>query len=283
MDPKKQSEVLKQLVGLDFGVVDARQKRLFDNRTDINRQGKAAKATLDSMIRHKDAPDKGVSVDDLGKEFQAAIDHNHKIETALDEFKCKSAELAKLEEEVGRLRIEVEKRQRNIGGYGEKIDTEQISLKIGTADSNNSKVRDNKQYDHLDKEVRGLRTESQSLSQQMADIESKKASALANADFPVEGLSIGEDAVEFEDIPFDQCSTAQKIRISVAIGLATNPKLRILLVREGSLLDENNLAMIAKMADEADAQIWLEKVGRGSECTVILEDGSIVESEVSSV
>lgn len=277
MDAKKQSEVLKQLVGLDFGVVDARQKRLFDNRTEINRDGKAKKATLDSMTRHKDAPGVEVSVDALGKEFRTAIDHNHKLEAASDELTRKAAELARLEGEVKRLKREVNNAQLNIKDCGEKIDTEQISLKIGTAESDNGKVRENRIYDKTEKEVQGLRIESQSLSHQMAELESKKAAALVKAKFPVEGLSIGEEVVEFKGIPFDQCSTAQQIRISVAIGLATNPDLRVLLVREGSLLDESNLAMVAKMAEDADSQIWLERVSKGSECTVILEDGSIVE------
>ena len=69
----------------------------------------------------------------------------------------------------------------------------------------------------------------------------------------------------------------------MAIGLATNPKLRVLLIREGSLLDEKNLAMVAEMAEKADAQIWLEKVGKGKECQVIIENGEVLERETANV
>jgi len=59
------------------------------------------------------------------------------------------------------------------------------------------------------------------------------------------------------------------------IGLAANPKLRVLLIRDGSLLDSENLEVVRKMAEEADAQIWLEKVSEGADCSVIIEDGEV--------
>ena len=54
-----------------------------------------------------------------------------------------------------------------------------------------------------------------------------------------------------------------------------NPKLKILLIRDGSLLDEDNLKMVAEMAEEEGGQLWLERVGEGKECQVIIEDGRI--------
>jgi len=47
------------------------------------------------------------------------------------------------------------------------------------------------------------------------------------------------------------------------------------LIRDGSLLDEDNLGMIAKFAAEKDAQVWIERVSEGAECQVIMEDGLV--------
>ena len=54
-----------------------------------------------------------------------------------------------------------------------------------------------------------------------------------------------------------------------------NPKLNIILIRKGSLLDDDNLKLIADMAKEADGQVWIERVSKGKECQVIIEDGEI--------
>jgi len=59
------------------------------------------------------------------------------------------------------------------------------------------------------------------------------------------------------------------------MGLAMNPKLKVLLIRDGSLLDEDNLKLIADMAKEADGQVWIERVGKGEEVSVIIEEGEV--------
>jgi recombinational DNA repair ATPase RecF len=275
MDAKKQSEVLKQLVGLNFDKVNAQYKKLFDERTIINRKGKETKAILDSMTRHENVPGNEVSIQQLGTDYNKAIEHNQQIKQDANTLSQEMAELKQLEKRVAELKKSIKQKQKALNGI-EKIDIEVIRKKIAEVEDTNLKVRENKAYDSTNKSIIELRKQSKFLSDQMVKIENDKAKILAKAKFPIDGLAIDDDGVTFEGVPLTQCSMAQKIRISVAIGLAMNPKLRILLIREGSLLDENNLAMVAKMADDADAQVWLERVGKGDECQVIIEDGEIV-------
>jgi hypothetical protein len=94
---------------------------------------------------------------------------------------------------------------------------------------------------------------------------------------PIEGLALNEEGVTFNDLPFSQCSSAEQLRISVAMGLALNPKLKVLLIRDGSLLDEESMKALAEQAAAADAQVWLERVGDKDKCAVIIEDGAVKE------
>jgi len=276
MNSKKQAEVLKQLVGFNFDEMNAKYKHFFNERTEVNRHGKETKANLNAMICHEGIPDQEVSVADLGEQYAAAIEHNRKIGIACNELKAKIDDLKKLETEVKLLRADVKQRQKALKGHEEMVDTKAISAEMISAESINAKIRENRVCNTIRLELAELRKQSGSLSTKMANIESNKAKALAKTEFPIEGLAIDDDdGVTFEGIPFIQCSAAQRIRISVAIGLAMNPQLRVLLIREGSLLDAKNLDMIAKMANDADAQIWIERVGKGSECQVIIEDGEI--------
>ena len=73
----------------------------------------------------------------------------------------------------------------------------------------------------------------------------------------------------------EQASSAEQTRVAVAIGLALNPELPVVLIRDGSLLDDDSLAEVAKQAAAAGAQVWLERVGKGVECSVIIEDGEV--------
>lgn len=285
MDTKEQAEVLKKLVGLNFDKVNGQYEDLFSQRTIVNRQGKELKANLDNMVKHDGVlPDQELSIQELGEQYAKALEHNQKIETAKRGLKFKVDELQRLEKEVKVLKADIKKRQKAFEGNEEIIDDKAIHTKMADAESINTKVRENRIYAKTDQQLAELRKRSGSLGTQMAKIVSHKAKALAKAKFPIEGLAIEDDGdVTFECIPFSQCSTSQQIRISVAIGLAMNPKLRVLLIREGSSLDEKNLAMVAKMADDADAQIWIERVSKGKECQIIIEDGSVLKPKVSNV
>lgn len=122
--------------------------------------------------------------------------------------------------------------------------------------------------------------ESEELTAELESIKDKKLRILAEANYPIPGLAVSEDGtVLFDGVPLSQASRAQQIRTSVAIGIAMNPKLKVLLIRDGSLLDEDNLKLVADMATEHDAQIWIERVGDKDESAIIIEDGHIRDAE----
>lgn len=278
MDAQKQADVLKKLVGINLDKPKAQYKKIFDQRTVVNRDGKAVKARIDSMTKHKDVPDKEVSIKELGAQYANAVEHNQRFVRDRDSLLTEKSELQNLEKRILELKKSIQQRKKALSKV-EEIDDEAIRVKIAGAEDANKKVRENQTYDSTHIKLLELRKQSGSLTTQMAKILSDQEKALAKVKFPIEGLAIDDDGVTFEDIPFIQLSTSEQIRISVAIGLVMNPKLRILLIREGSLLDTKNLAMIAKMAEEADAQIWLERVSKGSECQVIIEDGEVLKTE----
>ncbi len=278
MDAKKQAEVLKQLVGLDFNKLDVQHKKLFEERTAINRRGKEVRANLDALTLHEGMSDKEVSVAELSKQYTKATEDNRFFTLGQTDLADDITEIDKLKKRLTELKKNVKERQKSLEGK-ELIDTKLLQEKMNSAESTNTKIRENQKHAVVKKDIDKLLKQSGSLTSQLTEIEATKEKTLAKAKFPIEGLAIDDDGVTFEDIPFTQCSSAQQIKISVAMGLAMNPKLRVLLIREGSLLDTKSLQMVSEMAEKADAQIWCERVSKGSECQVILEDVALVEEE----
>lgn len=113
------------------------------------------------------------------------------------------------------------------------------------------------------------------LTARIEAIDAEKTAALANAKFPVAGLSFDDNGVTFNGLPFSQASAAEQLSVSVAIAAALNPKLRVMLVRDGSLMDDKSLALLGELAAKNDLQVWVERVGKGDECSVIIEDGAV--------
>ena len=104
--------------------------------------------------------------------------------------------------------------------------------------------------------------------------------AISNADLPVDGIEIIDGAVLLNGVPFDQASDAEQLSASIGIAMTLNPDLKVIRVRDGSLLDQDAMKVLAKMADDADYQIWIERVDSSGDVGFVLEDGHL-KNEVS--
>ena len=57
--------------------------------------------------------------------------------------------------------------------------------------------------------------------------------------------------------------------------MAMNPKLRVIIIVDGSLLDSENFKVIENMANDNDFQVWIEKVDDTGKIGIYIEDGEI--------
>jgi hypothetical protein len=105
--------------------------------------------------------------------------------------------------------------------------------------------------------------------------EQAKRDAIAAAEMPVGGLGFGSGEVLLNGLPFEQASDAEQLRASTAIAMAANPKLRVIRIRDGSLLDEGGLSLLADWAKERDYQVWIERVDTSGKHGIVLEDGHV--------
>jgi hypothetical protein len=61
----------------------------------------------------------------------------------------------------------------------------------------------------------------------------------------------------------------------MAVALASKPRLRVVLIRDGSLLDDESMELLRKFADDNDVQVWIERVGSNDADALIIEDGEV--------
>lgn len=114
------------------------------------------------------------------------------------------------------------------------------------------------------------------------DAELAAAMAEASATLPVEGLAIAKGAVLYKGIPIDQASDAQQLMISTQIAAALNPKLRVIRIRDGSLLDDDAMKWLGQFAEEKDCQIWVERVDSSGSVGFVMEDGHVKGQEAKA-
>lgn len=312
-DAKKQGDTLKKLVGLDFTDLDQKRANYYESRKTANRELKNLEARLSAARKHEGLPEQEVSAADILREQQIAQTkngENTKVRNALGAAKVRVQECTNIikdrQVDIDDLELQIKRLQEKLTlsrGLLQKANenlvesqkavtelTEQVAglkdediskfqEKINEIDSTNRKIRENRDYLTLSEQVNTQRTEVENYNKKIENIDTEKQTKIAAAKYPVEGLSVdGEGNVLFNGIPFSQASTAQKIKVSVAIGAQLNPKLRVLLVRNGNDLDTRNLKLLAEIAQEKGLQVWCEAIDSKGLPAVIIEDGMVAGS-----
>jgi len=113
------------------------------------------------------------------------------------------------------------------------------------------------------------------LTATMAEIDRIKLAALTACEMPVPGLTIEDGALRINGTLLDQCSHAQRLKLAISIGMALNPKLRVLLVKDGEKFDTASWAVVTESATQNDFQIWVEQMDESGEVGVYIEAGEI--------
>lgn len=149
-------------------------------------------------------------------------------------------------------------------------------MQLEGVEETNALIRENNQARERREEQSLLGDAYAKLNQELHELDEIRRSALEGASFPVPGLGFSDDGVTFNGVPFSQASSAEKIRVSFAIGASMDPDLRVMRILDGSLLDDDSMAILREMAAGHDYQLVVERVGSGDEGALILEDGELV-------
>jgi energy-coupling factor transporter ATP-binding protein EcfA2 len=117
-----------------------------------------------------------------------------------------------------------------------------------------------------------LREQYAALTASIQAAETERAQAMAAASWPVPGLSLSDDGeLLYGGVPYAQASHAERMRVSVSVAYALGAPLVV--VEEGSALDDDALAMLSELAEASGKQIVIERVGTRDPGAIIIEGG----------
>jgi hypothetical protein len=268
-EPKDQVKTLINLIGREaFDEIAQRRQGAYEMRTDVNRQLKSVKARREAMgIVPEVQP---VDVAEVTNRFLDA----QRLEQARDDWGRLQRQIEDLQaqqEEVGRKAKEINAKYttRTL----EPAHALQEMMRV--AETRNRQAREFDDARTLDEELAAAEQEAARLTTMMSAADEERAALIASAPLPVPGLGFDEDGVTLNGVPFIQSSAAERLKVSVAMAMAFNPELRVICIRDASLLDDDSKRTLAQMAQEHDYQIWLEVVGDPGEVGVVIEDGQV--------
>ena len=304
MKPGDQLNALKRLLGLDFSAQDAERKRLYDQRTVVNRDLSQRRAQLLGKPGIEGVPAVEVSIRELATELDrmSLVNEQHAKERA--RFSDLEEDNEELHESIRRAILELERLRRELVGAKQLVaarkdqvaesdarllaertliqslkdeDTAAIRKRMADAEDVNRDVRQNIERAKIARDLVDIERQSESLTDSIDAIDQAKKEAIAAANFPVDGLGFSDAGITVDGFPFEQINTEKQIRISVAMGLALNPKLPVMLIRDGDKLYAKGMALIAELAKEADAQFFIERSGEVGPVSFVIEDGAVAQ------
>lgn len=105
-------------------------------------------------------------------------------------------------------------------------------------------------------------------------IEKERNKKIAEIKMPIENLEFFDAGLMYNGLPLteDNVSTSRIIEIGIRISIAMNPKLRIMQIKDGSLLDSTMMKLIKDICKESDYQLFIEKVSEDKELGFIIDE-----------
>lgn len=131
-------------------------------------------------------------------------------------------------------------------------------------------------WQRADDDARSAERQYTEATARIEAIDAERQARLAAARFPVPGLGFDESGLTLGGVPFAQASQAQRMRVSLAVACARDPKPPILFVQDASLLDSKSLAAVREIAEREGVQVLLERVSH-EPGSVRIEAGQVVE------
>lgn len=301
-EPKQQLETLRGLVKLDVDIdaLDGQHARDYELRREWNRKVASLKDRVLTLAGGlEDVPIERVDIDSLTAEIEQASARNAAVTDrrmqmaqiirqmdAVDaDGEATAREIERLNAKLNRLKADKSalaahhEELRAVDSTAAMVDVSDLRAQINEGMKRNTLAdaheRHRKAHAVACDELTQAEAQSDRLTAAMEERTALRTQVIASAKMPIDGLGFGDGEVLYKGLPFDQASQGERIRVSFAVAVAMSPKLRVALIRDGSLLDGKNLALIEQLANEGDFQVWVERVGNNQNVGILIEDGQV--------
>jgi hypothetical protein len=311
MQPAKRLEAFKKAFELDFTALDLEDKDLMEEAKALDAKASGIRGFFQGQPVYENLPEEELSSATILAEIEAINQHN----SQRDLLKIKSTglvqdidridqqiyhsqnEVARLENLLVEERTKLDALRQSVTvktDESQKIwaeinafkikDTTELTAKLATIEETNQKIRDTKTRDKYRAEHQALEEQRVAANLKRDAIKAKKREMVASVEFPVKGLEFGDGDIMFrkpgqEPIPFDSLSSAEKLRVGTAFGLASSGDLKVVLTEDADRYDDNSRKIVYDMVKEAGGMLFLEMVRpSGGDYTLIIEEGKVKDA-----
>jgi hypothetical protein len=278
--------------------IKAASNLIYQERADMNRDLEKVKRLLESLpVVEKTDP---VSLTELVAEKEQLEKVNRQNQKLRDKVKEQERIVTAVEEDIAKIGVEIQRLQVQLAAKNELLEEEcikynslyeatytlqdndltDVNNRIASADETNKKAQAYEKRETVRIGLEQLQADSNAQTVILEQIRAYKQELLAGANFPVPGLSFGDNGITYQGLPFEQASSAQKLLVSMSIAAALHPELKVITIDEAEKLDAKHWKIVEDFAAERGLQVWATIVDTSGKVGIVIEDGEIKEKEV---
>lgn len=296
---RQRVEYLLAILGVsdELDRIDRDYKTTYDQRRFVGRDADVKAKAAEAMPYYQEAPSEPVSIAALTEQLQEANATNANNRRVRDGLSQMVVELARRHDEVDELTRKVAEMQRKLDetvasldayeaevgtrkiyvGELTDVDTMPIEQAIADAEGINAKVRANAAKVAAQADVATYKGQYDDMTARLEGLKRERIKLLDDTGMPLPGLSVEDGTLTYNGHVWSDMSGAEQLRVATAITRATKPECGFVLVDKLEQFDTQQLAEFAAWCEGEGLQVIGTRVATDDSCTVIIEDGMVVE------
>ena len=291
---KDKANTLLQIIGVgdQLALLEKEEKELYNERLAIGRIADQKKKFAKEQEYYQDAPKDLVSPSELIQKQQEILAKNGENQRKRENVARIEQDVAFFTQEVNNLKIQLENKQKQLNesladleiAKKDAVDlidesTEELEQSIANIDEINRKVRANLDKEKAEDEAREYERQYESLTCKITEVRDSKTELLKGAQLPLEGLSVEDGELTYNNQKWDNMSGAERLKVSTAIVRKLNPKCGFVLLDKLECMDMDTLNEFGRWLEQEGLQAIATRVSTGDECSIIIEDGYVKEEK----
>ncbi len=291
---KEKANTLLEIIGVGQQLyeLECQEKEKYNMRRSIGQIADQKEKFAKEQPFYPEAPKTLVSITDLitkQQDILAKNGENQRKRDMTDQLHRQATQLmAEIERQENTLTNLKEQYQSVLRDYDvaqktseelEDESTEELEESIANIEAINIKVRANLDREKAEQDAAEYRTQYSSLTTEIESLRKQRMDLLQNADLPLEGLSVEDGELLYNGQRWDNMSGSQQLMVSTAIVRKLKPECGFVLIDKLEQMDMQTLNEFGAWLEQEGLQAIATRVSTGDECSIIIEDGYVKNSE----
>lgn len=292
-DSKKKAGILLQCLGVGdkLAKLEAEEKKIYADREAQGRIADSLEKHAKTLPEYLNAPKKTISASEIIAAQQGILTRNAERRRDRENWAALEAKANATGERLADLKKRLAEAETEhaaalsaaINGGKSAItpeeSTAELEAQLADIEAVNAQVSANAQKKTATESAAKERASYVALTTKLEAARAAKKALLDDADLPLPGLSVEDGSLLYNGKAWDCMSSADQLRVGVAIAKRFSPECGFVLVDKLEQMDLDTMREFGAWLTSQGLQALATRVSTGDECSLIIEDGMIVGDE----